>query len=134
MTSSPQDTFLQSLNRCAESPDFIPAFYQRFMCTSDEVRRRFRHTNFDVQNRMLLRSLTTIAHATAGEAAALRELKARAETHSRHRLNIAPHLYDLWREALLETVQEFDAEWNDQTSEAWRSILNHAIRLMVRHY
>ena len=53
---APKDLFLDSLNRCAASDNFIPAFYDRFLASSDEVQAKFEDTDFTVQNRMLLRS------------------------------------------------------------------------------
>lgn len=112
----------------------MPAFYGRFLASSEEVRHKFRHTDFDNQHRMLLRSLELTATATEGDCAGLRELKERGETHDRHHLDIGPHLYELWLSAIVETASEFDAEWTDEVERAWRTILSHVIDHMVTHY
>lgn len=54
---TPKEQFLQSVDRCAACGGFIPAFYERFLSTSEEVRKKFEHTDFKNQNKMLLRSL-----------------------------------------------------------------------------
>lgn len=131
---TPKELFLQSLDRCTESAEFIPSFYERFLATSDEVREKFRHTNFDEQHEALLRSLRLIAGATAGEPASLEQLRARAETHDRYHLNIKPGHYELWRSAMIETASEFDEQWNDTVQEAWHSILGFVIKRMIKHY
>ncbi len=131
---TPKDRFLDSLDRCAESEKFIPAFYARFIAASDEIGEKFKDTDFERQNRMLLRSLRLAAGATAGDSNALRELTERAETHDRHHLDIAPRLYDYWLSALIETASEFDGQWNDTIEEAWLSTLGHVINHMKRHY
>lgn len=132
--ATPKNLFLQSVDRCASSEGFIPAFYIRFLSNSNEVREKFQDTNFRQQNRMLLRSLRLSAGATAGDLASLREIRERAETHDRHHLNIEPRLYKLWLAAIIETAREFDNEWNDDVEAAWRAVLAHVIDHMVRYY
>jgi len=132
--ASPKDLFLQSLTRCAQDQKFLHAFYERFMASSDEVRRKFKRTNFAKQHQMLLQSLRLAAGATAGEPQALSEIHERAETHNHENLDIAPHLYDFWRDALIETATEFDAEWNEEVAEAWTRLLSFIIKQMTKHY
>lgn len=134
MDLPPKDLFLQSLNRCAESENFIPSFYDRFIGSSDEIREKFKKTSFEKQNAMLLRSLRLSAGATSGDPEALNELNERAETHDRHHLNIEPRHYETWRSAIIETASEFDPEWNSATENAWHTILGHVINHMIRHY
>ena len=131
---TPKDRFLKSLKRCAESEDFIPAFYDRFLSASEDIRTMFRHTDFDHQNRMLLRSLRLAGEAVAGHPDALREIRERAETHDRHHLNIEPRLYELWRSALIETSRRFDEQWDDDIEKAWHTILGHVISHMIKYY
>ena len=132
--STHKEIFLQSLERCIKSEDFIPQFYKRFLSASDEIRDKFKHTDFEKQNRMLVRSLQLAAGATAGEQKALEELRDRAETHDRHHLDIKPALYDFWRDAIETTASEFDKQWNDDIKEAWHSILGYVIKHMIKYY
>jgi len=129
-----KDLFIESLHRCAESEKFVPAFYERFLASSLEIRLKFKNTDFRHQNRMLLRSLKLIAAATAGEQEGLEELRLRAETHDRTHLNIRPELYDFWREAIIATAREFDSEWNETIEDSWQQILGHVIFHMTKHY
>lgn len=133
-TLTPKNLFLNSLNRCAESDDFIATFYARFLGASDEVREKFKHTDFDRQNKMLLRSLRLTAGAASGDVESLQELRERAETHDRLHLDIPPRLYELWRDAIIETAREFDPAWDAEVEQSWRSILGHVIHQMTKHY
>jgi hypothetical protein len=83
---------------------------------------------------MLQRSLHLMAAASAGDPDGLRELNARAETHSRAKLDIAAPLYDLWLETLIQTAKESDSNWTPGVEQAWRHILGIAIRHMLRKY
>lgn len=131
---TPKELFLRSVRRCVATDSFIPAFYERFMGTSDEVKTKFRHTDFEQQNRMLRRSLEICAGAIAGEPEALREIDERATTHDRDHLNIEPRLYDIWLESIIRTACEFDDHWDDTIEAAWRSVLGHVINHMIRKY
>ncbi len=132
--ASVKDVFLASLSRCTQWTGFIPAFYDRFLASSDDVRARFRNTDFDRQNRMLLRSLELAAAATAGEPEGLREIRERAATHDRFHLDIRPPLYDLWLSAIVRTARDFDGEWNDDVEKAWWRILGLVVQFMIRRY
>lgn len=131
---TPKEQFLQSLERCSAEEDFIPAFYERFMSSSEEVKVKFRFTDFEHQNRMLLRSLELCAGATSGEPETLCELSERAATHDRRHLDIKPPMYDFWLEAIVATAREFDPQWNESVEAAWRRILGYAVEHMLRKY
>lgn len=131
---SPKEVFLASLDRCTASDAFVSAFYERFMSTCDEVRQKFRDTDFDEQNNMLIRSLRLVAAATAGDQAGMHELRLRAETHDRHHLDIKPALYELWLSSVIATAREFDHLWNESVEDAWHRTLHYAINYMVRRY
>jgi hemoglobin-like flavoprotein len=125
--------FLESLERCGRDA-FVDRFYERFLASSPEVRAKFATTDFGRQRAMLLRSLELIAAAADGDPDGVEELRVRAETHSRSRLDIAPHLYDLWLEAAIASAVEADPRWTPEVETAWRSILGAAIRHLRRGY
>ena len=126
--------FLDSLERCARSKEFIPTFYANFMSSSEEVREKFLHTNFDRQNSMLLNSLRLASEAVAGNPEGLKELRQRGETHSRNHLKIEPRFYELWLESLITAAHQFDELWDYDIEAAWRQVLGHVIRHMLRYY
>jgi len=128
------ELFLESLERCARSKKFIPTFYNRFLSASDDISDKFRHTDFERQNRMLLRSLRLAANAADSHPEGLQEIRQRAVSHGRQHLNIEPRLYNYWRSALIETSRQFDDQWDDDIEEAWLTILEHVISQMTKHY
>lgn len=132
--STPKDRFLKSLERCCSDGEFISAFYDRFLSTSDEISNKFKNTNFEKQNEMLLRSLKLSAGATAGDPESLSEMRERAETHDRHHLNIEPRLYEFWLTSVVDTAREFDPEWNENIEDAWKTILGYVINHMTKYY
>lgn len=132
--TTPKEHFERSLARCAEDDRFMPSFYFRFLASSEEVRSKFRQTDFDQLGIMLLQSLRLAAGATSGDPQSLKEIHERARTHSRWHLNIEPHLYEIWLEKLIEAARECDTQWNEEVENGWRVILGHVIRTMIRHY
>jgi hemoglobin-like flavoprotein len=134
MALSHRDCFLQSLNRCSQNEQFIPAFYDRFLSTSEDIRDRFKDTDFEKQNQMLLRSLKLAAGATAGDQESLREIHERAVTHDRHHLNIEPRLYDAWLHSVIAAASEFDEQWDALVEESWDTILGYVVKHMIRYY
>ncbi len=129
-----KDLFLSSLDRCSSNPQFIPAFYKRFLSSSEEIQERFRFTNFEKQNVMLLNSLRLSANATSGAPEALQELKARALSHDRDHLNIKPELYHFWLDAVIATAEEFDDSWTKEVAAAWEKILGFVVEYIKRRY
>lgn len=125
--------FLESLARCGR-PEFVDRFYDRFLASSSEVRAKFAATDFGRQRLMLLRSLELIAAAADGDPAGVEELRARAETHARGRLDIRPPLYELWLESAVASAAEADPDWSPDVETAWRSVLGAAIRHMSSRY
>lgn len=128
------DTFNKSLERCLSDPEFIPRFYERFLASSEDVRRLFALTNFPDQEKRLARSLQVLGAAMQGDMAAVRHLNARAESHDRRHMDIRPDLYLLWEDALTKTASEVDPEWDDHVAESWKVVLIHAIHFMVKRY
>lgn len=126
-------TFLESLARCGREA-FVDRFYERFLASSPEVRAKFAGTDFGRQRLMLLRSLELIAAAADGDEAGLDELRARAETHSRGRLDIRPALYEPWLESAIAAAAETDPRWSTDVETAWRSVLGAAVRYMSQRY
>lgn len=132
--STPRERFLASLRRCQAQDRFLHSFYERFLASSDEVKEKFRGTDFARQTRLLGRTLELSAAATRGEPGARRELAERALSHDRRHLDIRPDLYAVWLDTLILTAREHDPEWTDDTEGAWRHILRFVIDYMARRY
>ena len=62
------------------------------------------------------------------------KLRALGESHSRHRMDIKPHLYDIWVDALMATVAVHDAAFDTNIGMAWREVLTKGIEVIQRHY
>jgi len=130
------EVFLASLKRCRAKPDFLLTFYGLFMDSSDEVRAKFEHTDFEQQTRVLAESLWTMAVAAQApkKSPAWGELPRLAERHSRKGLDIRPELYDAWLDCLVEAVRRYDPLYSPEIEEAWRQTLTPGIEYMRSKY
>jgi hemoglobin-like flavoprotein len=124
-----------SLSRCSQDPAFLGRFYQLFIDSSDDIRKKFEKTDFARQKKMLQDSLFVMlvaAGTTTGFA--YKELSKLADRHSRRQLAIDPAWYDIWLRCLLQAVSEHDPEYRPELDDAWRESLRDGIELMKSRY
>lgn len=130
MTTPQIEAFRASLHRCLAQPGFMKDFYDRFIGASDEIRDKFRNTDFERQNRVVADSLFLMATAaqSAPEAIAWREMKHLARRHKE--LGIVPWMYDSWLDCLLEAMRAHDPQTSPEIEAAWRETLQPGIEFM----
>ncbi|TWT73477.1 hypothetical protein Pla123a_38130 [Posidoniimonas polymericola] len=129
-----KDRFLASLKRCRESERFAHEFYARLRAKDDAIRDRFRFTDFETQVKKFNEALDICVDATEGKQEALARLRELGVTHDIDHHNILPDWYELWIEALLQTAEESDPQWNAETAAAWRSLLERITGRMASFY
>ncbi len=113
--------------------DFFEAFYHAFTETSAEVADKFRDVDMVKQREHLRNSLDQMIYFSIDRKASDTLLNT-AKTHSKAGKNIRAELYEVWLESLLQTVQKFDAEFDDETEIAWRVVLAPGISYMKTQY
>ena len=128
----PAEGVFQSYGRACNDPRFFEVFYTNFLGKSDEIRAMFVDTDMSAQ-RSLLRGgvMWLVMHARGMSDTKLRAL---GESHSKKRMNIHPSLYGQWLDALVETLHEFDPEFNAELDRVWREVLNPGIKLIQDMY
>ncbi len=95
--------------------DFFRTFYDRFLEDPD-IAVLFAETDLSRQVAMLKKSLfTLVSYYVLGEPTA--ELDRLAMVHKR--LGIAPEAFDVWMQALIDTAQEYDDQFDEATCLAW---------------
>ena len=112
---------------------FFDAFYRRFLDSSPAVRDKFNHTDMEIQKQTLQESLNHMCDFYVSNVADdhIQEI---SQLHSKADMDIAPHLYDLWLECLIETVREYDPEVRPDVELAWRLVMISGITYMKFHY
>ncbi len=129
---SPADLVMQSYGRCCASSGFFDSFYQYFLASSPEIRDKFAHTNMPAQKPLLRQGiLNLVMHARGMPDTKLRALGC---SHARGALDIRPELYDLWLQALLQSIGEHDGQCDANTRLAWHEVLNKGISVIKAQY
>ncbi len=128
------DAVTASYHRCRARAGFVDTFYAHFLAKSREVADKFRRTDFARQKLMLRESLLAMLLFNTGSGEARNELERLGERHSRRGVDIAPHLYELWLDALCEAVEEHDPEFTAELGKQWREAMRPGIELIVARY
>ena len=129
---SPADLVMQSYGRCCASSGFFDSFYQYFLASSPEIRDKCAHTNMPAQKQLLRQGiLNLVMHARGMPDTKLRALGC---SHARGALDIRPELYDLWLQALLQSIGEHDGQCDANTRLAWHEVLNKGISVIKAQY
>jgi len=126
--------FNDSFLRCQNKEGFLDRFYELFLASSKEVRRKFKNTDFRKQQMALKSSFYMMMLTIQGNARGQRYLEEIAELHNSKRLDIKPELYNLWLDCLMKTVEEYDPQYNEKIGRVWRSLMNQGIRFMQSRY
>ncbi|AQZ96088.1 globin [Halopseudomonas phragmitis] len=129
---SVNDVVMQSYGRCCASTSFFDDFYQTFLASSAEIRDKFQNTDMPAQKQLLRQGILNLVLYARGLPPT--KLKALAESHSRHRLNIEPHLYELWLDALLKTIDAHDRDSDRTVLRAWEQVLSKGIEVIKTGY
>lgn len=127
--------FNDSYERLMSNPErqrnFFEFFRQRLTATLPEARDAFRNSNADAQIRFL-RALVGIFLLSSQPKINRADLRKVAMRYWESGIDIAPRLYPVWLECLIEAVQSFDPQFNEQVAEAWRGTFAEGGHLMSR--
>ncbi len=125
----------QSYGRCLREDGFIEKFYERFLASDPRIDAMFGKTDFARQRMALRRGISmAILHAD-GSQIVERPMGEMADVHARQgRAPVAPELYPLWVDALLETIKATDPKADAVLMRRWREAMEKVVAMFVRHY
>lgn len=132
MNMTDENLVFQSFGRCCKSMTFFDDFYKTFLASSPEISEVFVNTNMEAQKQLLRAGILNLIMYARGLPPT--KLKALAESHSRNKMDIAPHLYDYWLDSLLSTVRKYDDQIDQLGLEAWRRVLTKGIAVIKSGY
>lgn len=134
LNAAEQDLFGQSIKRCLANPRFLDRFYERFLASSEEVRRHFSNTNFGHQKIMLKLSLVVIQQMSGGRVPAGGAMEKLAKSHGREGRAVKPELYDLWLDCMVAAAHDIDPQFDAEQERLWREGMAPGIAYMQQHY
>jgi hemoglobin-like flavoprotein len=125
---------LESYHRCEASGGFFDTFYDIFFTKSPEIPPKFASTDMEKQKQIVMASVLMVLRLETGDPAARKYVEEIAESHSRRGHDIPPKLYDLWLDALCETVEKHDPQYTPELGVKWREVMRPGIEMMIAAY
>lgn len=126
-----RDSYMRVKNR----PDFASEFYHNLFFLKPKIKDYFARTDFEHQDKALMHGLDfLISFLDQHDAHARQQVIRISRTHSKHNLNIHPHDYYYWIEALILTVKSQDKQWYQDLTYYWREVISYPIMFIVSQY
>ena len=125
--NSPLEQVIASYHRARRSNELFDTFYDLFLRKAPEIPPMFFRTDFSHQKLMLRQSLLEMmifAQIKTGRD----EIDRLAERH--RQLNVKPHHYDLWLDALCESLAQHDPQFSPELERMWRDAMQPGIEIM----
>jgi hypothetical protein len=112
---------------------FVDAFLDALLRSSDEVARKMAGADLErFRSGLTLAIVHLASYYERGRPHVI--LQGIAQRQSRTGRNIEPHLYEYFLQALLQTVQRYDPQYDGQIGEAWKTVLRPGLDYMKRMY
>lgn len=124
-----------SFNRAERDDHFSSEFYQNLFFLEPKIKDYFKDTDFDHQNKALRHGLVfLVGFLNHTDENSRNQILRLAKTHSKEGLNIHPHHYYYWIEALIMTAKKKDPQWYNDLEYYWREVITMPISFMVSQY
>lgn len=123
------DQVVSSYHRARDTGALFDTFYEIFLGKSPRIPPKFSQTDFSLQKRMLKQSILMMLNFYGGIEQARSDVEQLGEIHNR--LEIDAELYELWLDALIESIQIHDPEYIPELETAWRDAMRPGIELMT---
>jgi hemoglobin-like flavoprotein len=123
-----------SYGRCIAISDFFDQFYDRFLISHPDIRKKFENTDFVKQKDLIKHGVNMMIGFADNNPIAIRVLTRIRDSHRRDNLNIDPHYYRYWLDSLLKTISENDSKLDKNLTEVWRKVLAKGIEFISSGY
>ena len=120
--------FQQSMQRISAKDGFYERFYERLFGESKEIGVFFRNRDIPSIIAKLRVTLGMVTEAAEGKPGLTMYLEMLGGIH--RRLEVEPRFFSLWRKALIETLSEHDAHFNDEIRGSWERVIDQVIECM----
>lgn len=128
------DQVKRSYHRSLGEGHLIETFYDYFLSSEKEIADKFRDTDFNKQFHLLKHGIQLMIEFAEGDRSGLEELGNLRIKHDHKHLNIDPHLYELWKQALVLALEEHDDHWDADLKDKWEEVLDAGIEYMIHGY
>jgi hemoglobin-like flavoprotein len=123
--------FRESLARVTAHAGFFDSFYDHFMAQSEEIAVIFVRRDMAQLKQKLQETLQILADTVEGRPGFGLYVEMLGRIHQR--LNINRLHFEMWRDALVDTVEVFDEQYSSQIRRAWLGEIDSVINLLFDH-
>lgn len=124
-----RESFKRALGNSSYNRDFIGRFYEIFLSKSDRIAEHFKNTDMSAQKTMLHDSLHLMVEFYSSRKTN-KYMERVAKVHNHAHRDIPTDMYEVWLDSLIESVKEFDVEFDDHVELSWRLVLAPGITYM----
>lgn len=129
------DIVRDSFFRIEKYPHFSNIFYEKLFFLNPKIKKYFKDTDFEHQKKALMHGLHfMIGFLDKKDDHSKVQLIRIAKTHSHENLNIYPHDYYYWIEALVLAVKECDHLWYNDLAHYWKEVIFMPISFIISQY
>jgi hemoglobin-like flavoprotein len=129
------DLVIGSFNRSKGTVFFAQTFYTNLFFLNPKIEKYFEKTDFEHQEKALVAGLGYLFDfLDQSNDNARKQVLRLSRTHSKHGLNIHPHDYYYWIEALIMTMKDLDQDWHKSLEYYCREVLFYPISFMISQY
>ncbi len=121
--------FQESLAQVLANPDFCQGFYEHFFEAHPELQHFFVGRDLKQIQKKLQTTLKLLQAQEKSQPGIRHYLQMLGRMHQH--LGVTPADFLLWKEALLETVAQFDPAYSEQTQRAWEHALATLLAAMT---
>lgn len=125
----------QSYQRCLSRSSFASHFYRNLFYLKPKIKSYFEKTDFQHQEKAILLGMNHLmGFLDESDSFSRQQVLRIAKTHSSMNMNIHPHEYYYWIEALIMTAKECDYQWYDELQYYWRECLSFPITFIISQF
>jgi len=125
-----------SFERARKSPRFIDQFYHNLFFLKPEIEEYFVDTKWDHQKIAIEKGVTHILGFLDNDPNGIhhQNILRLSQSHAKRNLNIHPHNYYYWIDAMVMTLKELDPLWYDGLGFYTRECLFFPVSFMISLY
>ena len=126
----------QSYQRAMKSPLFFDKFYSNLFFLKPEIEKYFINTKWEHQKIALEKGIQHLLGFLGKDPGKIhhKNILRLSESHSKKNLNIHPHNYYYWIDAMIMTLEEFDPKWHKSLEYYHRECVFFPISFMISRY
>ena len=128
------ETVTASFGQVSITPDFFDTFYEIFINSHPDIRPMFASTDLSKQKKLLKKGISYMILFAKESSAGKQALEVIAKIHDKNNKNVRPELYPFWIDSLCKALSKHDREWNDETEQAWRQVMEPGIKYFISLY